>query len=152
MAKGKYEKWLLPEGLTKIAGWARSGLNDEQICHNMGISTSTLYAWIKDHPQIAEALKKAKEVADYEVENALYRRATGFTYEEEVVEKDKYGVVTTKVIQKTMPPDPTSIIFWLKNRRPDIWRDLQKVDLAGGLKLDNPFEELSVEELRKLSK
>lgn len=45
MAKGKYEYWLTPEGLLKLEGWARDGLTDEQIAHNMGISRSTLNKW-----------------------------------------------------------------------------------------------------------
>ena len=47
MAKGKYREWLSEDGLIKIQGWARDGLIDEQIAHNMGITTKTLYEWKK---------------------------------------------------------------------------------------------------------
>ena len=97
MAKGKYRRWLEPDGLLLLEGWARDGLKDEQIADNLGISTSTLYEWKKRYPAFSEALKKGKEVADYEVENALYRKA--------------------------LAGDITAIIFWLKNRRPGKWRD-----------------------------
>ena len=48
MAKGKYEYWLTDEGLLQIGGWAKSGLTDEQIAHNMGICRDTLIQWKKN--------------------------------------------------------------------------------------------------------
>ena len=97
VAKGKYEYWLSEDGLTLLEGWARDGLTDEQIAHNVGITAKTLYEWKKTHSAICEALKKGKEVVDYEVENAL--------------------------LNKALIGDTTALIFWLKNRRPDKWRD-----------------------------
>jgi len=97
VAKGKFEYWLTKDGLTLISGWARDGLIDEQIAHNMGIATGTLYEWKKKFPEIADALKTGKEVVDYQVENAL--------------------------LDKALDGDTTAQIFWLKNRRPDKWRD-----------------------------
>ena len=54
----KYEEWLTEEGLILIQGWARDGLVDEQIAHNMGISTTTLYEWKNKFPELAQAIKK----------------------------------------------------------------------------------------------
>lgn len=85
MAKGKYEYWLTPEGLLKLEGWARDGLTDEQIAQNIGVATSTLYEWKKRYSEISEALKRGKEVVDRQVENALLKRALGYSYNE-----DKY--------------------------------------------------------------
>ena len=81
MAKGKYAYWLTEEGLIKLEGWAKDGLSDEQIADNMGIATSSLYVWKNKYVEIAEALKKGKEIVDRHVENALYKRATGYSYE-----------------------------------------------------------------------
>ena len=123
VANGKYQQWLEPEGLTLLEGWARDGLTDEQIAGNIGINTSTLYDWKNKFPKISEALKKGKEVVDIQVENALLKRALGYEFQETRVEKsDKDG---TKIIQilKHIPADTTAQIFWLKNRRPDKWRD-----------------------------
>lgn len=97
MAKGKYQRWLEPDGLTLLEGWARDGLTDEQIAHNMGINKSTLYDYKNKHSEISDALKKGKEVVDYEVENAL--------------------------LKKALNGDVTAQIFWLKNRRVSKWRD-----------------------------
>lgn len=123
MAKGKYEKWLEPESLILLEGWARDGLTDEQIAHNMGVTARTLYLWKEKYIQIFQALKKGKEVVDIEVENALLKRALGYEYTEEKVEiseKDGKKVVQTV---KHVAPDTTAQIFWLKNRRPEKWRD-----------------------------
>lgn len=123
MASGKYQRWLEPDGLLLLEGWARDGLTDEQIAHNIGISRGTLYDWKKAYPDISNALKRGKDVVDIEVENALLKRALGYEYTEERVEiSDKDG---RKVIQTTkhVAADTTAQIFWLKNRRPDKWRD-----------------------------
>lgn len=156
MAKGKYEYWLSPEGLLKLEGWARDGLIDEQIASNMGISTATLYNYKRDHAEILEALKKGKEVVDIQVENALLKRALGYSYDE--ITKERYRdpetgeteMIVTKTVKKEIVPDTTAQIFWLKNRRPDKWRDRRDVSLAGEMKMSNPYAGLTTEELKKL--
>jgi transposase-like protein len=122
MAKGKYEKWLEQENLLLIEGWARDGLTDEQIAHNMGISTSTLYEWKKKYSDISESLKRGKEVVDRLVENALLKTALGFDYIEDTV-TNKGDVVQVRKVQH---PNTTALIFWLKNRKPEQWRDKPK--------------------------
>lgn len=119
MAKGKYREWLSEDGLIKIQGWARDGLIDEQIAHNMGITTKTLYEWKNKYGEISEALKKGKEVIDRQVENALLKRALGYAYDETTYENG----VETKRVTKEVVPDTTAQIFWLKNRKPAEWRD-----------------------------
>lgn len=119
MAKGKYEYWLTPEGLIKLEGWARDGLTNEQIASNMGIRRETLIDWKKKYPNISNTLKRGKEVVDYEVENALLKRALGYTVKEEKLTKD--GCVVE--LEREVPGDVTAQIFWLKNRKPDAWRD-----------------------------
>lgn len=122
MAKGKFEKWLSPDGLLLLAAWARDGLSDEQIAHNCGCASSTFYEWKLRFPEIAEALKKNKEIADIEVENALHRRAVGYEVTEESVE---IAGNRRKVKQSVrhIAPDVAACIVWLKNRKPDKWRD-----------------------------
>ena len=156
MAKGKYEYWLTPEGLLKLEAWARDGLIDEQIAENIGINTSTLYEWKKRYPEISESLKKGKEVVDIQVENALLRRALGYEYTEvtqEVCENAETGEMerhVTKKVTKEVIPDTTAQIFWLKNRRPDKWRDKQDMELSGEVKTNNPYAGLTTDELKKL--
>lgn len=125
-AKGKFTYWLTDDGLELLSGWARDGLTDELIADKMGIATSTLYEYKNKYSEIAEALKKNKEIADIKVESTLYKCATGYEYTEQVVSNGQ--VIDLK---KFMPPNVTAIIFWLKNRKPSDWRDKQDVQLGG---------------------
>ena len=112
-----------------IEGWARDGLTDEQIAKNIGISRSTLNEWKKKYSDSSDTLKQGKEVIDRQVENALLKRAIGYEYEE-VSEKFEGGVLTErKVTKKQVVPDTTAQIFWLKNRKPSMWRDRAQVDI-----------------------
>lgn len=113
--------------MLKIEGWARDGLTEEQIAKNMGITRSTLSEWKKKYPDISDTLKKGKDVIDRQVENALLKRALGYEYEEikKVYEGDKLKEKT--ITKKMVVPDTTAQIFWLKNRKPDKWRDKQEV-------------------------
>jgi transcriptional regulator with XRE-family HTH domain len=129
MATGKYQKWLTPDGLMLLEGWARDGLTDEQLARKMGISRSTLSAWEATYADISDALKKGKDVVDIEVENALLKRALGYEYTEVMVEHSPDGVKHRKTV-KFIPPDVTAQIFWLKNRKPETWREKQVVEVS----------------------
>lgn len=132
MAKGKYESWLTPDGLLRLEAWTRDGLTDEQIAANIGINPATLYDWKKKYPEISESLKRGKEVVDIEVENALYKRAIGYSYQEIKTEETAEGEKVTTTIKEVVP-DVTAQIFWLKNRKPDQWRDKQDIVHSGGI-------------------
>ena len=129
IAKGKYQEWLEADNLILIESWAREGLTDEQIASNIGIGTTTFYTWVDRFPVIRESLKKGKAPIDFEVENALLKRALGFEYEEtETVFEDVDGK-PKKRIKKTIkfiPPDTSACIFWLKNRKPNHWRKMNE--------------------------
>lgn len=139
MAKGKYEYWRTEEGLLLLAAWARDGLTDEQIAKKMGICRDTLVQWKKKYPDISDTLKKGKEIIDVQVENSLLKKALGYSYKEATkeskfnAETNEYELIVTKEITKTVPPDTTAQIFWLKNRRPDIWRDKKDFEVEGSL-------------------
>ena len=124
MARSKYDEWITDEGLLKISGWAKDGLTDEQIAHNMDISRKTLHEWKNKYSDIGNALKVNKEVADRHIENALYKTALGYEYEEETV-TNAGNVVKVKKYSK---PNTTAQIFWLKNRKMLEWRDKQEVE------------------------
>lgn len=109
--KSKYDDFVDRKGLVLVEGWARDGLTDLQISKNIGVAMSTFCDWKNKHPEFSEALKRSKDVADYEVENALFKKA-------------KMGDVTAQ-------------IFWLKNRKPKQWRDkVSFVDETQLAKLD----------------
>lgn len=154
MAKSKYESIVKPK-LIVIEGWARNGLTIEQISKNLGISKVTFYKYMNEHNELSERLKKGKEVVDIEVENALLKRALGYKYNEVTKElfKDKETgeeeLKVTKVVTKEVVPDTTAQIFWLKNRKPEDWRDKKDIEHSGNL--NNPYEGLTKEELLKIA-
>ena len=100
MGKSKFEE--IKEKFPLIEGWAKEGLTDEQISRNLGISKVTFYKYKASCSELNELLKRSKEVVDYEVENALYKSA--------------------------MSGNVSAMIFWLKNRRPDKWRDRKEAN------------------------
>ncbi len=122
----KYKEWLSDEGLLKLEAWARDGLTDEQIAKNIGITRSTLSAWKNKFSDISDTLKRGKDIVDIQVENALLKRALGFSYEEKTYETNSEGEKKLKkVVTKMVIPDTIAQIFWLKNRKPSSWRDKQ---------------------------
>lgn len=129
----KPEEWLEPENLLLLEDWARQGLFDEQIAKNMGVSEATLYNYKKKYPKIKEALRKGKEVVDIEVENAMFKRAIGYTITINEQKVDKDGFVHDLKRDVHIPGDVTAQIFWLKNRRKQQWRDKVEYEKTQGV-------------------
>ena len=107
---------------------AMLGLTDKQLAAFWEISTGTLHAWGKAHPAFLSAIKAGKAVADGAVAQSLFKRATGYSHPAVKIfmpadaDEPVYAPFT-----EHYPPDATSMIFWLKNRRPDLWRDKSEV-------------------------
>lgn len=152
MGKRKSDYWRTEEGLSKIAEWAELGLTDAQISKNIGISRSTLSQWKLDFQDIADTLRDSKEVADSIIENALYKSAIGYMYDEVTQEREPgTGVmVTSKIITKHVTPNTSAQIFWLKNRKPDMWKDRREVTMDGEMNVNNPYNGLTTEDLKKM--
>lgn len=93
----KYSEWLERDNLLLVQGWKRSGLSDEQIAKNIGISRRTFYNWINQYPQFKRATTIGKQHANFMVENALFKKA--------------------------IEGNTTAMIFWLKNNCPDRYSD-----------------------------
>ncbi|NRO47710.1 hypothetical protein IMAU30132_00060 [Lactobacillus helveticus] len=162
MARAEYKKWLEPDNLIKLQGWARDGLTNEQIAQKIGVSRQTISVWCSKYRDIADALKKGKEVIDYEIENSLIstmKKHTITTTQYKMVKKDvlilkaertkfmnmykldhpdatkeQILIATAEnvAVYERIPmietvtevdPNVSSMIFWLKNRKPDIYRD-----------------------------
>ena len=89
----------------------------------MGISRETYYRWKEQFPDICDAIKKGKEVIDFEVEQALLKRALGYKAKEVRKEVDANGKKRVVEIEREVPPEVVAQIFWLRNRKPDKWRN-----------------------------
>lgn len=125
-----------PEIIEQVEKLARLGLTDEEMADVLSIAASTLYEWKKSEPEFSEAIKRGKAIADANVADRLYQRAMGFEHDSEEI-KVVDGRVERVAIRKIYPPDSVAAIFWLTNRRPEIWKHKKVVD--GNFKIDAPF-------------
>lgn len=128
-------------------GLAKLGKIEDEIAAAMGINVDTLREWKKKHPEFSVALKIGKSEADTTVERSLFKRAIGYEYEE--IKIVNGGERTEKTI-KQVAPDTTAQIFWLKNRKPEEWRDKVHQEITG--KDGGPISivrEMSDEEIEK---
>lgn len=129
MAGGRPTKFK-PEFVEQARALAELGATDRDAAAFFKVTESTLNLWKLTHPDFSEALKVGKETADARVEQSLYRRALGYSHDSvkiQVVE----GVVKKVPFVEHYAPDTTAAIFWLKNRRPDLWRDVSRQEQTG---------------------
>ena len=134
--RGRYTRetindWSTPEKLILLTGWCMDGYTNEEIAKKMGIGLSTLNDWITKSSDIMDALKKGKEVCDYEVEQNLYKAT-----KDHVVEVTKKQIVKDKdgekqyitITEQVIPANVTAQLSWLNNRRRDKWSNRQVLD------------------------
>lgn len=140
----KYLDWLSPEGLNRVRGWARDGLTQVEIAEKMGITRNSLKTWKDRFPDFKEAIEKGKEHYDNKVVETLHRCATGYHYRESETLKDKDGnMIQEKTFNRYAKPDITALIFWLKNRRPDLWRNVQQISVSAGPNVEKQVEKVA---------
>ena len=115
---------------------AADGATEAEIAEKLRVAYSTFKGYKHKYTELQEVLLTSKELADLNVEAALYRRAKGYTTREVTRERrlnrktGEYEMIETKVVEKEVPPDTTADMFWLKNRRPDEWREHQSIDVG----------------------
>lgn len=156
MAGGRPSKYK-PEYADLAYKFTLLGADDEGLAELFEVSTVTVNSWKKNHPEFLKALKDGKGKADAEVADRLYKRATGYEYMEQQATKIKHvkydngkrlsedeEVVITDVL-KIVPPDATSIIFWLKNRQRQHWRDRYDHKQFGTVK--HQYEEMTDDQI-----
>lgn len=120
---------------------AQQGATDREIAEALEVSESTLYRWRNSHPEFRESLALGKEAADDRVENSLYRRATGYSFDAVKIFNGVTGVVVEPYVEH-VPPDIGAIQFWLKNRRGSKWRDKTDVAVSGNVTIQaHPHDE-----------
>ena len=133
-----------PKYNKQVLSLALLGLTNKEIAEFLEIDEATLYRWKEKFPKFSEALQKGKEKADVEIIDTLRRRAKGFAYDEvtyerivteeemtsgkDLTDKTVQPLYRKRVVKKFLPPDPTSMIYWLKNRRPAAWKDNRQID------------------------
>ena len=130
-AKTKYDE-SFPVRVLELAG---KGLTNKEIAKQLGISRTSFYEYKKNISEFLDAIKKGKEPIDDDVEDSMLKRAMGYDYEEQVTEEriSEDGTrhpAVVRTFKKHMPGDTTAQIFWLKNRRPNEWRDARNIELT----------------------
>lgn len=133
-----------PEYCLVVEALARLGWTDAQMAEKLGVSMSTFSLWKTEYPEFSEALRIGKEPSDERVERSLYRMATGYRHmvKKPMEVKDGGGTSHIEIIEyeEHIAPNPTSMIFWLKNRRPDRWRDKQEVEVDSTVEIKHSFD------------
>lgn len=140
MAKSKWEQ--VKDKLILIEGWARDGLTNQQIASNLGIGETTFYKIINEHSEVSEVLKKGKEIVDYEVENALLKKALGYTTTLKKQKVTRDGDVVEIKEEIHVPADTTAQIYWLNNRKPKQWRNKIDVESEANQETINKLDEV----------
>jgi uncharacterized HAD superfamily protein len=143
---------------------AEQGKTNQQIADAINVSLSTLKNWMEENPEFLTIIKTGKEYADDEVVQSLFNRAKGYKFTEkkvvqigdERIEKDGDGkewlvkTMRKEMTEKEIAPDPTSMIFWLKNRQPKDWRDKHEQEITGKDGKPIQITNLSDEDLEKI--
>lgn len=133
-----------PEYVKIAQALCERGATDAEIAKIFDVDCSTIYRWKLDHPDFCEAMVNGKQAPDERVERSLYHRAVGATViEQEAIKlkKSSGGGVSEETVvivnvEKTFPPDTQACSLWLRNRRPDRWKDKVEHTHEGG---DRPF-------------
>lgn len=140
----KYEYWMSPDGMLLVKAWARNGLTDEALAEKLGVARSTLSAWKIKFPLFADLLSQTKEIVDVEVENSSLMAAKGYEYTEQQAFKVKHTIydpnnggkklredeeVVVVDLKRWQPADIKAIIWWLKNRDKENWKERQSLEL-----------------------
>lgn len=119
-----------PEYVDQAQKLAKLGATDIEVADFFSVDVRTLYRWKGEFEEFCQALKVGKEEADDRVERSLFARANGYEHDEVDIRVVGGAIVQTG-IRKYYPPDTTAAIFWLKNRKPEQWREMKAVELTG---------------------
>ncbi len=126
------------------------GATDKDLADFFDVCEATINNWKLEHPRFLESIKKGKQVADSHVAEKLYQRAIGYQYTETKTEQENNKTKNTQIV-KTVVPDPTAQIFWLKNRQPQKWRDAKNIDhTTNGEAIEGYTKDAIKQELRAL--
>jgi hypothetical protein len=116
--------------LTQVEKLAKAGWTDAQMSDFFKVSEQTWNTWKGKHPEFFEPLKDWKLEADAKVERSLYERATGYSHPDSHV-SNYQGEITITPITKHYAPETGAICFWLKNRKPEIWKETRDHRIGG---------------------
>src|SRR5262245_46497091 len=116
----KYNAELMPQFAKFMC---QRGATMAELAEAFKIANSTLYEWINRYPELHDAVQVGVDVFNPRVERALAERAIGYlvTLREGYYDEKARWVPPQR---QYYPPDPTSMIFFLKNRMRDKYKDV----------------------------
>lgn len=126
MAKGQYQQWTTEEGQRLLKGWKRAGMSNADIAKKIGVATGTLNNWATQYHEIRDALKKGKQLCDFEAEEALIGLFEGHYVIDTTTETYKDGTKHVKEVKRWIEPNTTALLFYLKCRAG--WRENPETD------------------------
>lgn len=88
------------------------GMTWDEAAKAVGVSSRTLFRWCNADPGLAEQAADARCKADDDVEAATYANCLDLD-----------------------PANNTLRMFWLKSRRPEVYRDVQQQEHTGGIQV-----------------
>ena len=147
-------KWeLVQEQLPTITKMAREGNTEKEIIEYLKISRPTFYKFKKEHKELEEALAEGYRTSLQKVEAALFKAAVGFKYDEVTYERDRNGnMIETKRVTKTVQPNVCAATTILKNKLPNEWVNVDKIDISGKISTKQEFPDLPSEKLSEMAK
>ncbi len=136
------KKTLFKHQFTQLAvNYAKLGATNPQMAEYLGVGLSTFERWLKVNPEFGKRVRAAKVRANSTVADSLYHRAKGYETTETHVSSYN-GNITLTEIPKRYPPDPTSMIFFLKNRDPENWRDKKDHEMTGNISVSKLLDDI----------
>lgn len=138
-----------PEYAKMAAAHCKLGATDADLATLFGVTTQCIWLWTSKHPEFGVAARSEKAVFDHKIERSLAQRALGYSVDTEEVKVLATGKVLRIPVRKHYPPDTVACIFWLKNRQPEQWRDVQRHEHSGRVDLDKTTAEQLLIEIRK---
>lgn len=138
------------EIMTEAKELGLNGATEFEVAEHFGVTVMTVNNWKRRYPPFAEALRLGKDLADERIEASLYHKAHGYTYRSEEIKVVDGAIVRVPVITH-QPPDTTAMIFWLKNRQRDRWRDQQDVKVDGVVNVNVDVRDLAIKMLATIA-
>jgi hypothetical protein len=129
-----------PERLAAIAKMAAGGMTNAEMAIACDTPLRTFNYWVAHSDELKAVLTAGKDEFDDRVVRTLAQKALGYEYVEQQAIKVKVGEDLEEVqivdVERHVPADTTSIIFWLKNRQPHLWRDAKNIDIDGDVNVN----------------
>jgi|GEM_PF-556241 len=118
----------LREYAEQVVKLCRLGIPDQEIAGFYGVDVATLRCWESEQPEFLKSVINGRTLADAEVADRLYQRSCGYSHVAIKFVTHKGIITDREEYVKHYPPDTQACIFWLKNRRPDLWREKVEIE------------------------